>query len=109
MPGSPTAPSPTNTPPPKPASTPSTTATTNPPTSPRSGMSTGGCSANGWCTRPRSTDCSFEAICEGCGYFETGPEFAPTLHAQHDHAAAHGQTTRVELYGALLERLESSQ
>ena len=22
---------------------------------------------NGWCTRPRGTDCSFEAICEGCG------------------------------------------
>jgi site-specific recombinase XerD len=64
---------------------------------------------NGWCTRPRGTDCSFEAICEGCGYYETGPHFAPTLHAQHDHAAAHGQTTRVELYGALLERLEASR
>jgi site-specific recombinase XerD len=24
---------------------------------------------NGWCTRPRGTDCSFEAICEGCGYY----------------------------------------
>jgi len=64
---------------------------------------------NGWCTRPRGTDCSFEAICEGCGYYETSVEFAPTLRAQRDHAASHGQTTRVELYGALLERLEASR
>ena len=64
---------------------------------------------NGWCARPRGTDCSFEAICEGCGYFETGPEFAPTLQAQHDHATTHGQTTRVQIYGALLERLEATR
>jgi site-specific recombinase XerD len=64
---------------------------------------------NGWCTRPRGTDCTFEAICEGCGYYETSIEFAPTLRAQRDHAATHGQTTRVKLYGALLERLEASR
>lgn len=64
---------------------------------------------NGWCTRPRGTDCSFEAICEGCGYYETSVEFAPTLRAQRDHAATHGQTTRVELFGALLDRLEASR
>jgi hypothetical protein len=64
---------------------------------------------NGWCARPRGTDCSFEAICEGCGYYETSVEFAPTLRAQRDHAAAHGQTTRVELFGALLDRLEASR
>ncbi|MGH9287255.1 MAG: tyrosine-type recombinase/integrase [Acidimicrobiales bacterium] len=64
---------------------------------------------NGWCTRPRGTDCAFEAICEGCGYYQTGVEFAPTLRAQRDHAASHGQTTRVELYGALLDRLEASR
>jgi integrase/recombinase XerD len=64
---------------------------------------------NGWCTRPRGTDCSFEAICEGCGYYQTTIEFAPTLRAQRDHATTHGQTTRVELYGALLDRLESSR
>lgn len=64
---------------------------------------------NGWCARPRGTDCTFEAICEGCGYYETSAEFAPTLRAQRDHAASHGQTTRVELYGALLDRLEASR
>ncbi len=64
---------------------------------------------NGWCTRPRGTDCTFEAVCEGCGYYQTTIEFAPTLRAQRDHAASHGQTTRVELYGALLDRLEASR
>jgi site-specific recombinase XerD len=64
---------------------------------------------NGWCTRPRGTDCSFEAICEGCGYYETSVEFAPTLRAQRDHAATHGQTTRVKLFGALLDRFEASR
>ena len=64
---------------------------------------------NGWCARPRGTDCTFEAICEGCGYYQTSIEFAPTLRAQRDHAASHGQATRVQLYGALLDRLEASR
>jgi site-specific recombinase XerD len=64
---------------------------------------------NGWCARPHGTDCSFEAICEGCGYYETSIEFAPTLRAQRDHAASHGQATRVELYGALLDRLQANR
>jgi site-specific recombinase XerD len=64
---------------------------------------------NGWCARPRGTDCTFEAICEGCGYYQTSIEFAPTLRAQRDHAASHGQTTRVELYGTLLDRLEANR
>jgi hypothetical protein len=54
---------------------------------------------NGWCARPHSTDCTFEAICEGCGYYETSSQFGPTPRAQRDHAATHGQTTRVELDG----------
>ena len=45
---------------------------------------------NGYCARPRGTDCSFEAVCEGCGYYETTIEFQPTLRAQRDHAAEHG-------------------
>ncbi len=64
---------------------------------------------NGYCTRPRDTDCSFEAICEGCGYFETGPEFSPTLRAQRDHAAEHGQAVRVELYNRLINRAQASR
>jgi site-specific recombinase XerD len=63
---------------------------------------------NGWCARPRGTDCNFEAVCEGCGYYETGTEFASTLRAQRDHAAAHGQPVRVELYNRLLERVETT-
>jgi hypothetical protein len=63
---------------------------------------------NGWCARPRGTDCSFEAVCEGCGYYDTGPEFAPTLRAQRDHAATHGQPVRVELYNRLLDRTETT-
>jgi integrase len=63
---------------------------------------------NGYCARPRGTDCSFEAVCEGCGYYESGPEFGPTLRAQRDHAAEHGQPVRVELYNRLLERIETT-
>jgi integrase len=62
---------------------------------------------NGWCARPRSTDCAFEAVCEGCGYYQTGVEFQPRLQAQHDHAKTHGQHTRVQLYGRLLDRLNA--
>ena len=50
--------------------------------------------ANGWCTRPKELDCHFEAICEGCGFFETTVEFLPVLRNQRDHAAAHGQPVR---------------
>ena len=57
---------------------------------------------NGWCTRPAGTDCAFEAICEGCGFFQTTIEFRPRLKAQRDHAKAHAQTEREELYDRLL-------
>jgi len=63
---------------------------------------------NGYCARPRGTDCSFEAICEGCGYYETTAEFAPTLRAQRDHAAQHAQPVRVELYNRLLDRIDTT-
>lgn len=63
---------------------------------------------NGYCARPRDTDCSFEAVCEGCGYYETGPEFAPTIRAQRDHATNAGQAVRVQLYNRLLERIETT-
>ena len=36
---------------------------------------------NGWCTRPAELDCSFEAMCEGCGFFATTVEFKDTLEA----------------------------
>jgi integrase len=58
--------------------------------------------ANGWCTRPAELDCSFETICEGCGFFNTTVEFAPTLRRQAEHAANHDQPARAELFNKLL-------
>jgi integrase len=64
--------------------------------------------ANGYCTRPRHLDCSFEAICEGCGFFTTSIEFEPTLRRQRDHAATQDQPHRRELYQSLLDRLDKT-
>jgi integrase len=63
---------------------------------------------NGWCTRPAGTECSFEAVCEGCGYFQTTIEFRPTLKAQADHARTHDQPARAELYDKLVERVDGA-
>jgi hypothetical protein len=60
---------------------------------------------NGYCTRPPQLDCAFESICETCSYFQTSIEFRPALQAQHDHAAAHGQPGRQQLFQGLLHRL----
>lgn len=62
---------------------------------------------NGWCTRPAGTDCTFEAICEGCGFFQTTIEFRPRLEAQRDHAKAHGQPQRQELYERLITGIDA--
>ena len=56
---------------------------------------------NGHCTRPTGLDCTFESVCERCGFFETGPQFLTILRRQRDDAVDHGQDDRVEL----LERL----
>jgi site-specific recombinase XerD len=64
---------------------------------------------NGWCTRPPQLDCAFESICETCTYFQTTIEFRPAIAAQHDHAAAHGQTGRQELLARLLTRIDGTQ
>ena len=57
---------------------------------------------NGYCTRPNEMGCSFEAVCEGCGFFTTTVEFKPTLERQRDHAIDHDQPERVEIYDRLL-------
>jgi integrase len=62
---------------------------------------------NGWCTRPPELDCTFETICEGCGFFATTVEFRPTLQAQRDHAGAHDQPGRRALYDNLLASLDA--
>ena len=61
---------------------------------------------NGYCARPRHLDCSFEAICEGCGFFETTIEFEPTLRRQRDHAGKHNQPGRQQLYDRLLAGID---
>ena len=61
--------------------------------------------ANGWCNRPIATDCVYETICEGCGYYQTAIEFRPTLKAQADHAERNHQTARAAIYNRLLDTL----
>jgi hypothetical protein len=64
---------------------------------------------NGYCTRPPQLDCAFESICETCSYFQTSIEFRSTLQAQHDHAAAHHQPGRQQLFAQLLARVDTTQ
>jgi hypothetical protein len=61
---------------------------------------------NGYCTRPPELDRAFEAICETCTFFQTSTGFRPTLQAQHDHAAAHNQDQRGQLFASLLTRID---
>jgi site-specific recombinase XerD len=61
--------------------------------------------ANGWCNRPANTDCVYETICEGCGYYQTTIEFRPTLQAQAKHAELNNQPVRAALYNQLLNTL----
>ena len=62
--------------------------------------------ANGWCNRPVATDCVYETICEGCGYYETTVEFKPTLQAQAGHAERNHQPERAAIYNHLVAGLE---
>ena len=64
---------------------------------------------NGYCAPPPQLDCAFESICETCSYFQTSIEFRPALAAQHDHAAAHGQTSRQELFARLIRQVNNTQ
>jgi len=63
---------------------------------------------NGWCRRPAELDCSFETMCEGCGFFSTTVEFKPTLQRQADDAAAHDQLGRAELYRRLVDGIDEA-
>ena len=62
---------------------------------------------NGYCTRPNEMGCSFEAVCEGCGFFTTTIDFKPTLQRQRDHAVAHAQPERAAIYNRLLDTIEA--
>ncbi len=61
---------------------------------------------NGHCTRPVELDCSFESVCERCGFFETGPQFLTILRHQRDDAIDHGQEDRVQLLGSFIEEID---
>jgi site-specific recombinase XerD len=60
---------------------------------------------NGYCTRPPELDCSFEAVCENCTFFQTSIEFRPILQQQHDDAAGKNHTGRQQLFDQLLTGL----
>jgi hypothetical protein len=64
---------------------------------------------NGHCTRPVALDCSFETICERCGFFETGPQFVTILRRQRDHAIDHHQPHRAQLFTKLLDGIDQSR
>ncbi len=63
---------------------------------------------NGHCTRPVALDCTFESICERCGFFETGPQFVPILRKQRDHAADNDQLERSQLFTSLLRDIDAA-
>jgi len=63
---------------------------------------------NGNCTRPLELDCRFQTICEGCGFYETGPQFVTILRRQRDNAAAHADSARTRLYDELIDVINDS-
>jgi hypothetical protein len=62
---------------------------------------------NGHCTRPLELDCRFHTICEGCGFFETGPEFVTILRRQRDDAIEHADHERTQLYDELVRVIDN--
>jgi site-specific recombinase XerD len=65
--------------------------------------------ANGHCTRPALLGCTFESVCERCGFFETGPQFVTILKRQRKHAEQRGQSDRSELFDNLIEGVADAQ
>jgi integrase len=64
---------------------------------------------NGHCTRPLELDCRFQTICEGCGFFETSPEFVTILRRQHDDAIDHADHARTQIYNDLMHVINGKQ
>jgi hypothetical protein len=61
---------------------------------------------NGHCTRPLELDCRFQTICEGCGFFQTGPEFVTILRRQRDDAVVHADLARTKIYNELIDVID---
>ena len=64
---------------------------------------------NGYCTRPVELDCQFESVCETCVHFATGPEFAPVILRQRDHANERGHTRLAAVHTGLLDRINFNE
>jgi hypothetical protein len=65
--------------------------------------------ANGHCTRPAQLDCSYQTICEGCGFFETGPEFIPILRRQKDNAVEQADFERSHIFQELIDGMTTDK
>ncbi len=63
---------------------------------------------NGYCTRPAALGCDFEAACERCVHYDTGPEFVEILNRQRDHAVDRHQDDRARLYTDLINKAETA-
>jgi integrase len=63
---------------------------------------------NGHCTRPLELDCRFQTVCEGCGFYQTGPEFLTILRRQRDNATDHADATRARLYDELVRVIDDN-
>ena len=64
---------------------------------------------NGHCTRPALLDCRYQTICEGCGFFETGPEFVSILRRQRDSAEDLADFERAKIYTELVDGLTTDK
>jgi len=60
---------------------------------------------NGQCARPAQLDCAHQTICEGCGFFETGPEFLTILRRQHHSATEQADFERARVFTELIDGL----
>ncbi len=64
---------------------------------------------NGHCTRPALLDCSYQTMCEGCGFFETGPEFVSILRRQRDSAEDLADFERAKIFTELVEGMTTDK
>ena len=67
------------------------------------------CWATDAAPRPAQLDCSYQTICEGCGFFETGPEFIPILRRQKDSAVEQADFERTRIFQELIDGLTTDK
>ena len=64
---------------------------------------------NGYCARPAQLNCSYQTICEGCGFYATGPEFLPILRRQKDSAAEQADFERAHIFNELIDGMTTDR